>query len=78
MHLELSHCRYHGQLSSRDDHYPVYRLNIRQDSEFAIGYPKTAFKREPDMDKDTRNHRRTGRHFTGGAEKFCPENNNLP
>jgi len=23
-------------------------------------------------------HRRTGRHFTGGAEKFCPENNNLP
>ena len=27
-----------------------------------------------------RNHRRTGRHFTGGegAEKVCPENNNLP
>jgi len=23
-------------------------------------------------------HRRTGRHFTGGAEKVCPENNNLP
>jgi len=23
-------------------------------------------------------HRRTGRHFTGGAEKICPENNNLP
>jgi len=33
-------------------HYPVCRLNIRQDSEFATryGYPKTAFKREPDMD----------------------------
>ena len=23
-------------------------------------------------------HRRTGRHFTGGAEKICPETNNLP
>jgi len=23
-------------------------------------------------------HRRTGRHFTGGAQKICPENNNLP
>ena len=23
-------------------------------------------------------HRRTGRYFAGGAEKFCPENNNLP
>jgi len=23
-------------------------------------------------------HRRTGRHFTGGAEKICPENKNLP
>ena len=22
--------------------------------------------------------RRTGRHFTGGAEKICPETNNLP
>ena len=36
----------------RDDHYPVCRLDIRQDSEFATGcgYPKTAFKREPDAD----------------------------
>ena len=33
---------------------PVCRLNIRQDSEVATGYgyPKTAFKREPDMDPD--------------------------
>ena len=33
----------------RDDHYPVCRLDIRQDSEFATGYgyPKTTFKREP-------------------------------
>ena len=23
-------------------------------------------------------HRRTGRHFTGRAEKVCPKNNNLP
>jgi len=23
-------------------------------------------------------HKRTGRHFTGGAEKICPENNNFP
>jgi len=23
-------------------------------------------------------HRRTGRHFTGGTKKVCPENNNLP
>jgi len=36
---------------SSDDHYPVYRLDIRQDSEFATGYgyPKTIFKREPDI-----------------------------
>jgi len=26
---------------------------------------------------DTSDHRRTGRHFTGGAEEICPENNNL-
>ena len=25
-----------------------------------------------------RMHWRTGRHFTGGAEKICPENNNFP
>ena len=24
------------------------------------------------------NRRRTGRHFIGGAEKICPETNNLP
>jgi len=23
-------------------------------------------------------HRHTGRDFVGGAEKICPENNNLP
>jgi len=23
-------------------------------------------------------HKRTGRHFTGGTEKSCPENNNMP
>jgi len=42
---------------SRDDHHPVFRLDIRQDSEFATGYgyPKTAFKREPDTDPDIRN-----------------------
>jgi len=36
---------------------PVCRLDIRQDSEFSIGYgyPKTAFKREPDTDKNIRN-----------------------
>jgi len=41
----------------RDDHYPVYRLDIRQDSELATGYgyPKTAFRREPDTDPDIRN-----------------------
>jgi len=45
------------RLPSRDDHYPVYRLNIRQDSEFATGYgyPKTNFKRERDTDPDIRN-----------------------
>ena len=38
-------------MCTRDDHYPVCRLDIRQDSEFATGYgyPKTAFKREPDI-----------------------------
>ena len=37
---------------SRDDHYSVCRLDIGQDSEFATGYgyPKTAFKREPEAD----------------------------
>jgi len=41
----------------RDDHYPVCRLDIRQDSQFATGYgyPKTAFKWEPDTDPDIRN-----------------------
>ena len=41
----------------RDDHYPVCRLDIRQDSEFATGYGylKTAFKREHDTDPDIRN-----------------------
>jgi len=36
----------------RDNHYPVCRFDIRQDNEFATGYgyPKTAFKREPDTD----------------------------
>jgi len=35
---------------SRDYHYLVCKLDIQQDSEFATGcgYPKTAFKREPD------------------------------
>jgi len=44
-------------LSGRDDHYPVCRLDIRQDSEFATGYgyPKSALKRKPDMDPDIRN-----------------------
>ena len=43
--------------STSDDHYPVCRLDIRQDREFATGYgyPKTAFKREPDTDPDIRN-----------------------
>jgi len=37
---------------ARDDHYPVSRLHIWQDSEFASGsgHPKTAFKWEPDTD----------------------------
>jgi len=42
------------KLKSRDDHHSVCQLDIRQDSEFATedGYPKTAFKREPDTDPD--------------------------
>ena len=41
----------------RDDHYPVCRLDIWQDSEFATGYGylKSALKREPDTDPDIRN-----------------------
>ena len=44
-------------VSIREDHYPVCRLDIQQDSEFATGYgyAKTAFKREPDTDPDIRN-----------------------
>jgi len=44
-------------LFCRDDHYPIYWLDIRQDSEFAIGYgyQKTTFKREPYTDPDIRN-----------------------
>ena len=40
----------------REDHYPAYRLDIYQDSEFATGYgyPKTAFERQLDTDKDIR------------------------
>jgi len=40
----------------RDDHYPVCRLDIRQDSKFSAGYgyPNTAFKQEPGIDKDIR------------------------
>jgi len=42
---------------SRDDHYPVCRLDIRQDSEFATGYgyARSAFKRKPGTDLDIRN-----------------------
>ena len=42
---------------TRDDHYPVCWLDIRQDGEFATGYeyPKTAIKRKPDTDPDIRN-----------------------
>jgi len=42
---------------TREDHYPVCQLDIRQDSELATGYgyPKTAFKREPHTDNYIRN-----------------------
>jgi len=42
---------------SRYDHYSICRLDIRRDNEFATGYgyPKTAFKWEPDTDPDIRN-----------------------
>ena len=45
------------RLATRDDHYPVCRLDIQQDSECATGYgyPKSALKREPDTDPDIRN-----------------------
>ena len=52
---------YSGRLcqtvDSRNDNYPVFRLDIRQHSESATGYGylKTTFKREPDTDKDVRN-----------------------
>jgi len=41
-----------GVVVGRDDHYPVCRLDIQKDSEFATGYgyPKSAFNREPDTD----------------------------
>ena len=44
-------------LHFRDDHYSDCRLDIRQVSEFATGsgYPKTAFKWEPDTHPDIRN-----------------------
>jgi len=44
-------------VASRDDHYPVCRLDIRQVSEFGTGYgyPITSSKREPDTDPDIRN-----------------------
>ena len=47
----------YGAPPFRDDHYPVCWLDIRQDSEFTTGYgyPKTAFKREPDTDPVIRN-----------------------
>jgi len=56
-HVMASHQLVIRQPPQRDDHYPVCRLDIRQDSELATGYgyPKTAFKREPDTDPDIRN-----------------------
>jgi len=47
----------YGRLDTRDDHYPVCRLDIRKDSEFATGhgYPKSALKREPDTDPSIQN-----------------------
>ena len=44
-------------LQSRDNHCPVCQWNIRQDSEFSIGYgyPKTTFKRQQGMNKGIRN-----------------------
>jgi len=42
---------------TRNNHYPGFRLDIRQDNEFATGYgyPKTAFKWEPDANPGIRN-----------------------
>jgi len=44
-------------VNARDDHYPVYRLDIRQDSQLATGYgyPTATFKREPDTEPGIRN-----------------------
>jgi len=56
MLLRLSDCNTTTSTSLeqniRDDHYPVCRLDTRQDSVFATGYgyPKTAFKWEPEPD----------------------------
>jgi len=36
------------------------------------------FAMHPALVCNVTTHRRTGRHFTWGAEKICPENNNLP
>jgi len=55
--VAVKNFRLRTPLTSKDDHYPVCRWDIRQDSEFATGYgyPKAAFKREPDTDPDIRN-----------------------
>jgi len=57
LHLKAAESLLETSQCTRDDHYPVCRLDIRQNSEFATGYgyPKTAFKREPDTDPDIRN-----------------------
>jgi len=41
---------------TRDDHYPVCRVDIPPDSKFSTGYgyPKRVFLREQDPDKDIR------------------------
>jgi len=39
--------------------------------------PSLGFSPDPVRSSPDR-HKRTGRHFTVGAEKICPENNNLP
>jgi len=46
-----------NRVPARDDHYPVCRLDIWQDSKFATGYryPKTAYIRGQDTDPDIRN-----------------------
>ena len=59
--------------SQSQTHEALYEGNSSWD--FVVQFQDMVFECETSVKSDI--HKRTGRHFTGGAGKICPENNNL-